>query len=524
MAWGKVANITGPVGPPGPTDMAALDERFVNVTGDEMTGALRSPGISGPSTGDTRLLLQPGGGETVLGANGGTPGSLTLRGIDEFGFGPSLLWRLGTADAASINVGPDNLFIQTRRTNTDVIIDSRRQFRFRLQGFNPVDCLTMDDASGAVFTRPVTLPGNAAQPLQAVPLQQLTTALGTPLDDRFVNITGDRMTGALRVNWTGNMTLAGDDNPFTIGSNSVPATDFNMAFGVNTIQARQGWAASAVVSPLNLNSLGGPVNLSNSAVRIGASVPERIQLVRSPGATWAQLAFYNDDGTTRSGFIGTANGTGVFVGSDAGPVGFMTAGSEWGRFDATAGHFMLAMTSASVNNPGFFYNAANQSINTIGGSDASIPNLICNKTALASAHPYIHFRNTNTTIGTITRNAATAAVMYNTTSDYRLKDDRGEITGALDRIQMLKPRRVHWIGTPDEAVVDGWFAHEVAIAVPEAVTGEKDAVTPEPADPENDPPGGQIQPQQLDQSALMPLVVAAVKELWAEVQALKGAA
>lgn len=44
MPWNKVDNLTGPQGPPGPTDTAALDLRYVNVAGDTMTGALVLPG------------------------------------------------------------------------------------------------------------------------------------------------------------------------------------------------------------------------------------------------------------------------------------------------------------------------------------------------------------------------------------------------------------------------------------------------------------------------------------------------
>ncbi len=516
---------TGPQGPPGdPLDCAACDDRFVNITGDEMTGLLASPGITGPSAGGD-LLLQPNGGTTMLGSATGTPGNLTLRGIDEFGFGPSLLWRLGNVDAASINVGPDNLFIQTRRPNTDVIIDSRRQFRFRIQGLNPVDFLTMDGTNGAVFTRPVVLPGDATLPLQATTLQQLNAAVATRLtqaqaDALYVNISGDTMTGKLTIN--DQLSVSG---PVQIPL--VPVNPDNAASKqyVDTQVATRLDEATADARYVNVtgDTMTGPLEVQmggNPAARLGSVSPaDAIQVFRRPGAVWALLAFYDSDFTTRSAFLGTQNGTGIFLGSDAGPVAFQTAGSESGRFDAVNSHFMLGMQGASVNNPGFFYNASNNGIVSIGGSDASIPNLICNKTTLASAHPYIHFRNTNTTIGTITRNAATAAVLYNTTSDYRMKDDRGLITGALDRLRMLKPRRVHWKGTPDDNVVDGFFAHEVAIAVPDAVTGSKDDV----ADVDDEDMGlavGDIIPQQLDVSRLIPLLVAAVQELSAKVDAL----
>ena len=56
------------------------------------------------------------------------------------------------------------------------------------------------------------------------------------------------------------------------------------------------------------------------------------------------------------------------------------------------------------------------------------------------------------------------------------------------------------------------MAHEVSDIVPEAVNGVKDAVD------EN----GNIIPQGIDQSKLVPLLVAAVKELKAEVESLRN--
>ena len=105
-----------------------------------------------------------------------------------------------------------------------------------------------------------------------------------------------------------------------------------------------------------------------------------------------------------------------------------------------------------------------------------------------------------------------SSVAYVTSSDYRLKENVTLLTGAIDRLNQLKPSRFNFITDP-ENTVDGFLAHEVSDIVPEAVSGEKDAVN------EN----GDIEPQGIDQSKLVPLLVASIQELSAKVTALENA-
>jgi len=83
--------------------------------------------------------------------------------------------------------------------------------------------------------------------------------------------------------------------------------------------------------------------------------------------------------------------------------------------------------------------------------------------------------------------------------------------GALDRVDALKPSRFNFITDP-EKTVDGFLAHEVQAIIPEAVTGEKDAVDEE----------GNPVYQGIDQSKIVPLLVGAIKELKAEIELLKS--
>jgi hypothetical protein len=119
------------------------------------------------------------------------------------------------------------------------------------------------------------------------------------------------------------------------------------------------------------------------------------------------------------------------------------------------------------------------------------------------------FRYNGTQIGSILGSNTSTA--YNTSSDYRLKENVVEMTGALDRVDQLNPSRFNFIADAD-TTVDGFLAHEVADVVPEAITGEKDAVDDE---------GNPIY-QGIDQSKLVPLLVGAIQELRAEIEQLKN--
>ena len=91
----------------------------------------------------------------------------------------------------------------------------------------------------------------------------------------------------------------------------------------------------------------------------------------------------------------------------------------------------------------------------------------------ASNFPFIVFRNTaGTGIGSISRVTTTNAVVYNTTSDYRLKNNQAPLTGSGEFIDALKPKTWEWAENGIKAA--GFVAHEFAEVSPSSVTGEKD--------------------------------------------------
>jgi hypothetical protein len=97
-----------------------------------------------------------------------------------------------------------------------------------------------------------------------------------------------------------------------------------------------------------------------------------------------------------------------------------------------------------------------------------------NDTASANGTVFASFWESSTSIGTIQRVTTTNAVVYNTTSDYRLKTVTGSVTGQGERIDALKPIDYQWKEGNQQA--RGFLAHEFQTVYPNSVSGEKDAI------------------------------------------------
>jgi len=113
--------------------------------------------------------------------------------------------------------------------------------------------------------------------------------------------------------------------------------------------------------------------------------------------------------------------------------------------------------------------------------------------------------------GSITTSGSATA--FNTSSDYRLKENVSYNWDATSRLKQLKPARFNWIDDDTNTLVDGFLAHEVSNIVPESITGDKDEV-----DESKNPVY-----QGIDQSKLVPLLVKTIQELEARVTALESA-
>jgi len=118
----------------------------------------------------------------------------------------------------------------------------------------------------------------------------------------------------------------------------------------------------------------------------------------------------------------------------------------------------------------------------------------------------IKFSRNGTHVGDI--RTYSSSTNYNTSSDYRLKEDVKPMSASIDRLKELKPVNFAW--KLDGSRVDGFLAHEAQEVVSEAITGEKDDV---------DDDGNAVY-QGIDQSKLVPLLTSALQEAVAKIEEL----
>jgi hypothetical protein len=144
---------------------------------------------------------------------------------------------------------------------------------------------------------------------------------------------------------------------------------------------------------------------------------------------------------------------------------------------------------------------------TVAGTSLRGSDILKSTNTTSNANQVV-FYNPNGVVGLIRTSGSSTA--YITSSDYRLKENVTGITDGIERVKQLNPSRFNFIADAD-ATVDGFLAHEAATVVPEAVSGERDAVDED----------GNPDYQGIDQSKLVPLLTAALQEAIAKIETLE---
>jgi hypothetical protein len=134
--------------------------------------------------------------------------------------------------------------------------------------------------------------------------------------------------------------------------------------------------------------------------------------------------------------------------------------------------------------------------------------IIGHATGTPSGYIYTKFSYNASTIGSITQNGTTG-VLYNLTSDYRLKNNPVALTGAKDFVMALQPKTWDWWDGSGKGV--GFIAHEFMEVAKYSGQGEKDAV-----DADGNPIHQSIQPSS---SEVMANMVALMQEQQATITA-----
>jgi len=243
------------------------------------------------------------------------------------------------------------------------------------------------------------------------------------------------------------------------------------------------------------------VDATNNRVGIGTASPVSNLHVNSSDTNVAlQLTNSGTGASATDGFI-IETGTGgftTFAQKQTSGIAFTIAGSEVARF-ASSGQWLIGRTATGI-------------LAEEAGVMLKPDGLLLTAKDGTAEQTHVEFVNnadvTAARVGTIKTSGSTTS--YNTSSDYRLKTNAQPMTGATDRLKALNPVNFQWI--LDGTRVDGFLAHEVADVVPEAISGVKDAVDED----------GNPDYQGIDQSKLVPLLVATIQELEARITTLEN--
>lgn len=273
---------------------------------------------------------------------------------------------------------------------------------------------------------------------------------------------------------------------------------------------------------LGINTFTGNQLVDQAIIRVGAdSGGTQFAALDTAAGNTAYVGFFgsatdiNTPGT-RTGLVGLVadndvrlwaeTGGNVELRSESGVVAFQTGGAtERARINSTA--LLVNKTSSSIATAGVELLAAGRVNATLAADDT---NLVLNRvsSAIVSAGVYINFASAGSAIGSVTRNAATSAVLYNTSSDARYKTDVGlEDSDGLATVEALPVRRYLRDGAESASV--GMFAQDVHAVIPQAVT---------PGDDEN------IWQMAYGDENIVGHLLLAVQQLSAKVRELEGSA
>jgi hypothetical protein len=388
---------------------------------------------------------------------------------------------------------------------------------------------------GNAATTPVQLLGTGADGS----LSTLTVGAGT-VSLPSITTTGDTNTGiffpaadtiafteggveSMRINSSGNLGL-GTSSPscrldLNRGSAGLLA---NFTDGVNTNFQIETASLLATIGP-SAGSTGMAFKTGNTErmridssgnVGIGTSSPLVRLHVSTTGTSTSAfgnvISTFRSEASGRDASIQFSDGTNTGnIGQLSGNLILGTGGTERMRIDSS-GNLLVGTTSAGI---------ANTLSTTIETSGANNSRITVNHSSVAGSSNdsnYMQFGYGGNLIGRIVQ-ASTTTVSYTTSSDYRLKENIEPMTGALDKVALLKPCTYVWKASGEAS--QGFIAHELAEVCPDAVNGEKDAVDEE----------GNIKPQGIDTSFLVATLTAAlqeahglIKDLQARVDVLEG--
>ena len=539
-------NLTGNVTSTGTSTFADID--VSNTSGDAVIDVIanNTTGLSrlnlGDSDGSTRggLKYDNSNDSMAFRANGSDQMTLTNTGLGIGTTNPGSLLEVEGSNAtgdkvkfgtsSNDNAGNFMLALQTNDANRVEFLATRQSstggsldIYTRAVGGTMTNALTIDESQNVGIG--TDIPAHRLQVINATAADDRTVASIAGVGNANSSTTGGQYLAVYRSG-----AIAGSSNNHAGGillgiSNSLSAANCGIR---GTYEYTDGRDLQFFTSSDNTSA---PTNKmiikGNGDVGIGTDSPSKrlhvldstneLAIIENSGSGWVNIQFQNADCTGNGVRIGMNSTEGLNISNHEEGKGIVfrttpTGGSvtEQARF-TNEGNFRVGLSNSTPTNnteAGFLVGGAAPGY---GSAFIQIPNNASN------GYGILGFYAGNYLLGNITKTGA-GSCAYNTSSDYRLKENVNYDFNALDRVVQLKPARFNFIADAD-TTVDGFLAHEVQDIVPEAITGEKDAVDAE----------GNPEYQVIDHSKLVPLLVKALQEqqvlieqLQSDVATLKG--
>ena len=341
-----------------------------------------------------------------------------------------------------------------------------------------------------------------------------TTADGASTPSERVRISSSGNVGIGTSTTNAKLDIIGDANDSILPNNAIfkfkTGGGNGLYMGTRSSSPYQSYIQSAFQNNNNnsnpysllLNPEGGNIGIGTSSPGYPLDVSGNIRVGSSTGYAFIQ---YGSDSTNTDNWHVGSEGDGTFRFYN----GVIGAGSELLRLNSD-GDVLINQTATAT--PGLNNTNVGASFESIGGSGSALFVSRSNGTTLFlnvnGNYDVAQFRRSGTQVGSIS--VTTSATSYNTSSDYRLKENVVDLDGAINRVKQLAPKRFNFIVDAD-TTVDGFLAHEAQTVVPEAVTGTHNEV---------DDDGNAVM-QGIDQSKLVPLLTAALKEAIAKIETLE---
>jgi hypothetical protein len=176
---------------------------------------------------------------------------------------------------------------------------------------------------------------------------------------------------------------------------------------------------------------------------------------------------------------------------------FVTGGSERVRINSS-GKVLIGTTSGVRGQEDLSIDASSDAIVTRTAGAG----LIVRKSSFSNGFLCLFENDSATAVGSITSGGS--STVYNTSSDYRLKENIEPMQNGLERLNQLNPVKFTWKETGEKA--EGFIAHEVDEIFSDCVYGEKD--------------GDEM--QGVDYGRITPLLVKAIQEQQEQINALQS--